>query len=121
MIVQDLQALRDRHPGRKTPVHAKLVRAAGVILTGGRIRDAKQHGIALLTEDRKRDGLLLGFPVRENITLGKMRAISRIAILLDKRQETRRATDCVPKLDIRTPGVKNLSPISAAATSKRLS
>lgn len=35
-------------------------------------RDARRAGIALLTEDRKRDGLLFNLPVGANITIGNL-------------------------------------------------
>lgn len=84
---------------------------SGQIFVGGRPasirnpRDARRLGIGLLTEDRKRDGLLLDFPLRENITLGNLHAISRLGVLLDKRRETSRAREYVRKLNIRTPSV----------------
>lgn len=39
-------------------------------------RDARALGIGLLTEDRKRDGLLFNLPLRANITAGNLRLIS---------------------------------------------
>lgn len=41
-------------------------------------RDAVRHGIALLTEDRKEQGLLLPLPVRVNITFLCLRQLSRL-------------------------------------------
>ena len=40
-------------------------------------RDARRAGIALLTEDRKRDGLLFNLPVGANITIGNLGDFSR--------------------------------------------
>ncbi len=42
-------------------------------------RDAVRLGIALLTEDRKQQGLLLPRPIRENVTLTDMAQVSRLA------------------------------------------
>ncbi len=39
-------------------------------------RDARGAGIALLTEDRKRDGLLFNMPVGSNITIGNLDPLS---------------------------------------------
>lgn len=39
--------------------------------------DARAAGIALLTEDRKRDGLLFNLPVGANITIGNLSPLSR--------------------------------------------
>ncbi|MBN9259069.1 MULTISPECIES: sugar ABC transporter ATP-binding protein [unclassified Mesorhizobium] len=40
-------------------------------------RDARAAGIALLTEDRKRDGLLFNLPVGANITIGNLGPLAR--------------------------------------------
>ena len=42
-----------------------------------RPRDAVRNGIAFLTEDRKEQGLLLQLPVRVNISLTRLRGVSR--------------------------------------------
>ena len=41
-------------------------------------RDAVRAGIAFLTEDRKGQGLLVTMPIRANVTLAKMSAVSRV-------------------------------------------
>ncbi len=95
-------------------VYGRLSRSAGRVLVRGREvrirspRDGKRNGIALVTEDRKRDGLLLGFSVRDNITLGNTSAVSRLGVFVDKRMETRHAMEYARKLNIRTPGLKTL-------------
>ena len=50
--------------------------------TGGRVSiqlatRRPRAGIALLTEDRKRDGLLFNLPVGANITIGNLAPLSR--------------------------------------------
>jgi ABC-type sugar transport system ATPase subunit len=40
-------------------------------------RDAQQHKMALLTENRRTDGLVMPFPVRQNITLANLARISK--------------------------------------------
>ncbi len=60
---------------------------AGEICLGGRAispktpRDAVRAGIALLTEDRKRDGLVMSCSIRDNASLAIFPQISRWAIL----------------------------------------
>lgn len=44
-------------------------------------KDARAAGIALLTEDRKRDGLLFNLPVGANITIGNLENLSRNGVL----------------------------------------
>ena len=44
-------------------------------------RDAIRHGIALLTEDRKAEGLFLGLPARENFSLPSLDRFSRLGFV----------------------------------------
>ena len=43
--------------------------------------EAVRHGIALITEDRKGEGLLLGQPIAANLALGNMPAVSRHGVM----------------------------------------
>jgi ABC-type sugar transport system ATPase subunit len=44
-------------------------------------REAVQEGIALLTEDRKRDGLVMSCSIRDNASLATMQQVSRWGVL----------------------------------------
>ena len=69
-------------------------------------------GIALITEDRKGQGLVLGMSVRENTTLAHLDAYQR-GVLIDLAAETAITTEEIAGLHIRTPSteqfVRNLS------------
>ncbi len=81
---------------------------AGTISVGGRPvrvrspREAKRCGIALVTEDRKRDGLLLEFPIFQNMTLASLPAVSRFG-LLSRRAERRASRGFMTSLSVRAP------------------
>ncbi len=64
-------------------------------------RDAVRQGIALLTEDRKAQGLLLPLAVRANITLAALRAVAEKWGLVRRADEAGVARDWVQKLAIR--------------------
>jgi ribose transport system ATP-binding protein len=89
-------------------------RSGGRILIDGneaRIRspqDAIAAGIALLTEDRKRDGLALGLPLRANITLANLMAVVRGG-LIHAGIEREVAEELVRRVDVRTSGVEQLA------------
>ncbi|GHT79728.1 ribose import ATP-binding protein RbsA [Spirochaetia bacterium] len=74
--------------------------------------DAVELGIGLIPEDRKLHGVVLGFPVRWNISLTILERISRFSVL-NKPRERKIAADMVGALGIKTPHVmqqtKNLS------------
>lgn len=44
-------------------------------------RDAINHGIGFLTEDRKSKGLILGMNIRENTTLSKLISLSKFGVI----------------------------------------
>lgn len=83
----------------------------GRILIGGRPvsvrspQDAIRHGMALLTEDRKRTGLALLLPVARNLTLAHLQAVTR-AGRLDLGREEKIARDFVARLRIRAQSVR---------------
>ncbi len=69
-------------------------------------------GIGLIPEDRKNQGVFLDMGVRWNISFGRVRQISRYAIV-DRRREETIAEKYLELLNIKTPSmdqqVKNLS------------
>jgi ribose transport system ATP-binding protein len=75
-------------------------------------RSAIAAGIALITEDRKGQGLVLGMTVRENTTLAHLDQFEH-GIFIDKPAETKTANAEIAELRIRTPSaeqtVRNLS------------
>jgi D-xylose transport system ATP-binding protein len=74
--------------------------------------DAINRGIALVSEDRKRLGLVLEDTVSRNISLASLKNMTKFGVV-DDDDETRIAKDYVRDLRIKTPGigamVKNLS------------
>jgi ribose transport system ATP-binding protein len=71
-------------------------------------RDAIGRGIYLIPEDRKKSGLVLDLPIRENITLADLAHHSRLW-LVDKRSETKTARAEVASLSIKAPSVETLA------------
>jgi ribose transport system ATP-binding protein len=63
-------------------------------------RDALLHGICLVTEDRKDEGLVLDMPVRTNITMAQLGQFSRAGWLL-RGAEAIASNDMVKQLDVR--------------------
>jgi ribose transport system ATP-binding protein/D-xylose transport system ATP-binding protein len=82
--------------GRTEILHAIYGRASftGDIAVEGRsvsVRSpahARQAGIALLTEDRKRDGLLFNLTAGANITIGNLQGLSRNGIVSSDRERS---------------------------------
>jgi ribose transport system ATP-binding protein len=65
-----------------------------------RPRDAVRHGVCLLTENRKEEGLVLPMPVRVNVTLTDLSRISRAGLLKGGTEKTM-SQNWVGELDMR--------------------
>ena len=68
-------------------------------------QDAIRHGIGLVTEDRKQQGLVLGMAVRENNTLANLGALS-VAGFIKRNAEKREAEKYRQSLAIKTPTIE---------------
>jgi len=68
--------------------------------------DAIQKGIGYLTEDRKGDGLLLGRPIFENISI--VRLAKKKDLLLNLNQEISETELISKQLAIKTPTIENI-------------
>lgn len=89
------------------------VPVSGEILVDGvpiRVRaphDAIAAGIALITEDRKAQGLVLGMSIRENTTLAHLNAYSR-GTFIDRAAERGAVAQQIADLRVRTPSMEQL-------------
>jgi ABC-type sugar transport system ATPase subunit len=70
--------------------------------------DAVRRGIALLPEDRRHEGLVLDFGIRENISLTDLRTHRLVRHLPFPRRasERRAATEIAERLEIATPNIE---------------
>jgi ribose transport system ATP-binding protein len=69
--------------------------------------DAIVAGLALVTEDRKAQGLVLGMSVRENVTLPHLDVFTH-AGRVDRREESSAVAKLAAELRIRTPSIEQL-------------
>ncbi len=86
--------------------------ARQIILDGKSIsinapRDAIDHGIYLVPENRRTEGLVVEMSVRENVSLPSLRQLSRGGLIQRKRERdvTRRQVD---SLKVKTPSIDSL-------------
>jgi ABC-type sugar transport system ATPase subunit len=71
-------------------------------------REAVREGIALLTEDRKRDGLVLICTIRDNASMASFESLSRWGVI-DRRAQEAKVQQKVQELDIRPPLLDRLA------------
>ncbi len=76
-------------------------------------RSAKKHGVCLIPEDRRRNGVISDFTVRENITIAFLKKFTNKLGLIKQGQEIATVRELSSKLQIKTPStevaVKTLS------------
>ena len=75
-----------------------------------RYRDAVDHGICYLTEDRKLQGLFLGMSIKKNISSANLKAISN-GLFINRSAEEKLVAEYVMQLAIKVAGLEN--PISS--------
>ncbi len=85
--------------------------------TGGRVtldnrevvtrspQDGLANGIVYISEDRKRDGLVLGMSVKENMSLTALRYFSRDAGSLKHKDEQQAVGDFIRLFNVKTPSM----------------
>jgi ABC-type sugar transport system ATPase subunit len=86
-------------------VRAGTLRVEGRALDVRTPRAAIAHGLGLVTEDRKRYGLVPGMDVKQNATLASLRRVSRAGVL-DHPAEARLAGRYASELRVRTPSLE---------------
>jgi ribose transport system ATP-binding protein len=65
-------------------------------------RQAARHGIVMLPESRKEQGLVMLRPVRENLTLATLDRVANAGVV-NRRRERKRTDELVSEYDIRAP------------------
>jgi len=70
-------------------------------------RDSIGHGIYLVPEDRRREGVVVGMSVRENITLPSLPSFTRMG-LIQRSRERKTADEQISSLKVKTPNAEAL-------------
>ncbi len=81
------------------------IRVAGRALKRARPRRAMAAGIAFVPEDRKAEGLILPFPLRDNVVLSTLKRFAWLWTLMSRNRMSVAARRAVEALQIRTPGI----------------
>jgi ABC-type sugar transport system ATPase subunit len=90
------------------PFEAGEVRLGGETIRPRSPREAVREGIALLTEDRKRDGLVLSCTIRDNASMASYERLSRWG-LIDRGAQEAEVQRKVQELDVRPPLLDRLA------------
>ncbi len=93
-------------------IYGALPASAGTIRIGGHDtsirspRRAIRSGIALVPEDRKAEGLILAFPIRDNVALSTLDRLAWLRSIVRARRVDRLAEAAVADLRVRTQGIR---------------
>jgi len=101
--------------GRSEIVNALVgrMKSTGSVYVNGRPihihspADAKQVGIGLVTEDRKKDGLLPNLEIRPNLTLHSLESFTNYSFM-NTAKEKRLAAEQAQKFNIKAPSVEQM-------------
>jgi ABC-type sugar transport system ATPase subunit len=77
------------------------IEVAGERMRARSPREAIKHGVVMVPEDRKGQGLLMLRSIVENITLPHLQDVSKGGVM-EPQAENRRAGDLIKRLDVRT-------------------
>ena len=81
------------------------IRIRGKLLNSRSPERVMKEGVAFITEDRRKEGLVLNQSVKNNLVLTNLRSIRR-GLLLDSRKERAVAEQRIGELRIKTPTMK---------------
>jgi methyl-galactoside transport system ATP-binding protein len=73
-----------------------------------RPRDAMDHGLAMLTEDRRMTGIFGVLSVADNVSVASLNKYQKYKLILDKKRINALVEDNIKKLSIKTPSIKTL-------------
>ena len=93
-------------------LYGALPRSSGSVTLDGREvvtrspQDGLANGIVYISEDRKRDGLVLGMSVKENMSLTALRYFSRAGGSLKHADEQQAVSDFIRLFNVKTPSME---------------
>ncbi|WP_338804123.1 ribose ABC transporter ATP-binding protein RbsA [Xenorhabdus griffiniae] len=93
-------------------IYGALPKTEGKILLDGKPltihspQEGLTNGIVYISEDRKRDGLILGMSVKENMSLTALRYFNRNFCFLNHSAEQKSVADFIKLFNIKTPSME---------------
>jgi ribose transport system ATP-binding protein len=90
------------------PITSGEIRLDGKLIHPRSPRQAVTAGIALLTEDRKRDGLVMTCDLRDNASLASYQSLSQWGVI-NRRKQAERVEEKIHDLDVRPPLMDRLA------------
>ena len=86
------------------PADGGTIRVGGRETAPRRPRDAARAGIAMLPGDRKAQGVFASKTIGFNVSIGRLRSLSRFGFWVDRARERSVAADFIERIAIKAPG-----------------
>lgn len=97
-LIETLMGIRTYSEGTVT-LHGRPVKLTGP-------RSAKKHGVCLIPEDRRKNGIISEFSVRENTTIAFLRRFTGRLGLIRHGKERAEVEEFCSKLQVKTPNTE---------------
>ncbi len=85
----------------ETPTHRKELLRDGVSIRIGNPTEALRHGLGLLPEDRKREGLILDFSIRDNLTINNLDRTTHGGLFISGRREDQSCREAMTSTQVK--------------------
>ena len=89
------------------PITSGTVSIKGQPVAINNVQDSIEHGMVMVSEDRKRYGIIPVRDCKENISLSSLEKVRNI-FGLDHRKERQRATEISKRMNVKTPSLETL-------------
>lgn len=86
-------------------VESGLIKIAGQNINHASPRQITELGVAHVPEDRQRDGLVLKFPIKDNMMLNTYYNTFAKGVVIDQEKVNQVSTQWVKDFDVRTPSI----------------
>jgi ribose transport system ATP-binding protein len=88
-----------------TPAHHKVIKLDGKVIRLNDPADALAHGIGILPESRKAEGLITSFAILTNISLNRLSSLLRWGMFIDRGRERREASAAAARVGVKTSSI----------------
>lgn len=102
------------------PCDEKEMILAGNPVSAKSEKQALKEGIAYVSEDRKKDGLVLGLSVSSNVTLSSLEKYSKASVI-QKKQENKMVHHYKDSMRIKTPSLKQSVKLLSGGNQQKVS
>jgi ribose transport system ATP-binding protein len=87
------------------PAHVKDIRINGAVANLSDPADALKAGVGILPENRKTEGLVTDFSIKQNISINNLGKYRSLRFFIDRRSEARSTADIMKRVGVKAPSM----------------